>query len=465
MDLNDIETEEIRPLTFNYLFHFILFALIFILHLILFYKIYWISDSFGKLFLFGTYFGIIYFIFPIIPIFLILFRNFKLKRIIIFRKLTLLFLLLTIIIGLIISTVVLINTLNSKLFCKECPFNLSSISHLNSIFQSYYGGSSRQDIVKDKCKSRRCTLDSVKIDDEYPYIYLCNYDPSSDINEDNEVYKRILPDGTEISVDYELICSPLGISYSGIYYENSELYDYLNLCYSTTEFYYCKRFNKPQKVYDLDLKSTCPETSYLFLLYIICVLIIIIDLIISLLPWGVEYVSLKRIIQIMSTTRRKANSNNSTAKSSVVSNAEESFKKERTLFLFSPNNIYENIVINIYNNNNNNNDNNNINNNNIINNNKGIKESTNQLIDNNNEKIKNQENIIPFIALENSERVEMKKNLVIDTDNNNPNILSINVYNKHQNPNENIINTDTPNIPNKDHLSLRDRIEAKDKNN
>ena len=192
-------------------------------------------------------------------------------------------------------------------------------------------------------------------------------------------------------------------------------------------------------------------------------MIIIIDLIISLLPWGVEYVSLKRIIQIMSTTRRKANSNNSTAKSSVVSNAEESFKKERTLFLFSPNNIYENIVINIYNNNNN--DNNNINNNIINNNNKGLKESTNQLIDNNNEKIKNQENIIPFIALENSERVEMKKNLVIDTDNNNPNILSINVYNKHQNPNENIINTDTPNIPNKDHLSLRDRIEAKGKKN
>ena len=199
MDLNEIEQEEIRPLICNYLFHFILYILIFILHIIIYTKIFWISDIFEKLYFLGTFFGIIYFIFPIFPILMILFRNFQLKRITIIKKASLILLIISIVIGILISVVISINTLNSKIFYLECPFSLT-LSNLNHIFQSYYDKSNNQDEIKDNCKSRRCILDSVNQEKEYPYIYLCNYNPSYEFEEEEDkIYTRYLPNNTEIN--------------------------------------------------------------------------------------------------------------------------------------------------------------------------------------------------------------------------------------------------------------------------
>ena len=56
-------------------------------------------------------------------------------------------------------------------------------------------------------------------------------------------------------------------------------------------------------------------------------------IIISILSWGVKYFSLKEIVTLLSAFRRKSNSNNLTARSSQISNADENFKKEKTLVL------------------------------------------------------------------------------------------------------------------------------------
>lgn len=413
MDINSIEQEEIRPLIFNYIFHFLLFILIFILHIIVLFKIYWTSLIFNKLYIFGMYFGIIYFLFPIFPILFICLKNFKLKKIILFKKLSLILFIISLIIGLLISIIILINTLNSKLFCQECPFNIS-LEHLNYIFNSYYDHNPSLDEIKDKCKSKRCILDSEKLNEEYPYDYLCNYDPSSDFEEGE--YKRNLPDGREISVNNQLICSDITTSYSSIVFAHGELPKYLRLCYYATEFYYCRRFNKPSKIYELDIDISCPDTSYLFLLYILCALIIIIDIIIAMLPWAVEYISLKRIIQILRSGRRKPNSNNSTAKSSVASEVGESFKKERTLILVSPLNNENNNIINIKNKNNNKDDNN----------------LSNQLNNNINQNTGE-------IILGSSERVGLKDNLARNQANNNQNYNSINVLLSNNQNEENIV--------------------------
>ena len=145
MEIHNLEQEEIRPLIFNYLFHFILFILIFIINLIMHKKIFWITNILSSLFVFGTYFEILYFIFPTIPFILILCKRFKLKLIIIFEKISIIFLFASLIIGLLLSAVVMINAINSKIFCKECPFSLS-LSHLNHIFSNYYGKNIDQDI-------------------------------------------------------------------------------------------------------------------------------------------------------------------------------------------------------------------------------------------------------------------------------------------------------------------------------
>ena len=418
MEVHDIEQEEIRPLIFNYLFHFFLFILIFVLHLIIYSKVYWISEIFEKFFITLSFLIIIYFLFPIIPLTMIFLKRFKLKLIHIFKKLSFLFLILSILIGILISVVIFINTLNSKLFCQECPFSWS-ITLLNQVFQKYYGKPTSQNNIKDECKSRRCILDSVDSNEKHPYTYLCNYDASYDFDDDGSI-----------------TCLSVGLNYRAISFQYNELYDYLDLCYYLAEFYYCKRANKPEKMYVLDVGDSCPENNYLFLLYILCVLLIIIDIVISLLPWGVEYVSLKRIIQMMLTGVRKANSNNSTARSSKISN-EVSFKKENTIILVSPIN---------------NDETNSRNNKKLI-----LKDSTNQMLNNSkDEEIKDEIVIKPIKIIQDSERNELKKEL---ENKNNMNINSINVYNKNEASGSIHLSTEINAASNTANPNLKDKIE------
>lgn len=437
------EQEEIRPLIFNYAFHFVLFILIFVLHVVIYVKIYWISSTFLNLYLFGTYFGILYFLYPLIPILLIFLKKFKKKIIIYFKKFSLYILIFSILLGLLNSAVILINTINSKTFCRECPFNLS-IEHLENDFKEYFGKNPDNDEIKDLCKSRRCILNSVEPNNEYPYNYLCNYEPIYDFTEnDDTTYTRILPNKTEITTYKQLICTSVGANFDDqIQFEHQILDDYLHLCYYLSEFYYCKRFNQPEKAYNLELGTSCPEANYLFLLYILSVLIIIIDVVITMLPWGVEYVSLKRIILILETTRRKPNSNNSTAKSSSPSNNEESFKKERTLIIVSP--VEEENIININNVNNSNNNNNN------------IRDSNNPLILINRNENKNNDNLIS------SERPVINR-ISSDNNDNNQNVIFLHTKNKGQN--EVNVATDAHGSILINNINARDRITLVNNNN
>ena len=157
----------------------------------------------------------------------------------------------------------------------------------------------------------------------------------------------------------------------------------------------------------------CPETNYLLLVFILCVLIAIIDIVISALPWGVEYFSLKRIVSILSTARRKANSNNSTARSSQISNDVESFKKEKTpVLIVTPNE---------------NNINENNNNENILNvlqlKNSSLKESKINLISSREEEQNKQKIVNIKLINSNSERKKLvNKNIEIDIRSNNEEI-------------------------------------------
>ena len=324
----ETEQEEIKPLIFNYVFHFILFVLILILHIVIYMKIYWLYPSLSVLFQLGTYINIVYFLYAIFPFILLLKKNYRKKLIIFIKKITFIFLLITALFGLMISIVILINSLNSSTFCRECPFNLN-IAHLNSVIGPYYGKTVSNDDIKDKCSSRRCVLDSENIDEEFPDLYVCNYDPSDEFDSD-ELYKRQFPNGTEITSNKQIKCYTISPNFNNIEFNHIEMHYYLDLCYYYSDFYRCSRFNKPEKYYNLDLNNNCPETNYLILIYILCALIIIMDLVISFLPWGVEFMSLKRIVNILNGGRRKVNSNNSTEKGSEISNDEESFKKEKT---------------------------------------------------------------------------------------------------------------------------------------
>ena len=330
---NRIEQEEIKPLIYNYIFHIALFAVYLVLHIIIKIKTYWIIESFDVIFLLGTYFNILYFVYPIFPLTILLKKIYKKNILYIIKIMTLILLIVTLIFGLILFDIFLINAIKSKLFCRECPFNLG-IDHLNNVFGPYYDRSRDDDKIKDLCLSRRCVLDHVNYYDDYPYSYLCNYDPTDEFDDD-ETYSRQKPNGQKIATKKLLTCLPVYPNYNTIRFAHSELISYLNLCYYYSDFYRCKRFNKP-KNYQMDLDSTCPESNYLLIVYIICVLIVIMDIILSLLPWGIEFITFKKLLYILSSTRRKTDSHNSTARSSEISQDSESFKKEKTPVLILP---------------------------------------------------------------------------------------------------------------------------------
>ena len=328
-----IEQDEIKPLIYNYIFHIVLFIIYLALHIIIQIYTYWVIKSFDTIFLLGTYFNILYLIFPIFPLIIIFKRLYKKNIIYIVKMMTLILLIITLIFGLILFVIFLINAIKSKLFCKECPFNLG-LDHLNKVFGPYYGKSRNNDDLKDLCISRRCVLDHVNYYDDYPYSYLCNYDPSDEFDDD-ETLVREKPNGYKVNVNHQLTCQPVYPNYNSILFTHSELISYLDLCYYYSDFYRCKRFNKP-KNYKLDLDEECPESNYLLLVYIMCVIIVVMDIIISLLPWGIEYITFKKILIYLSTNRRKTDSHNSTARSSEISQEDESFKKEKTPVLIHP---------------------------------------------------------------------------------------------------------------------------------
>ena len=331
---HETEQEEIRPLIFNYVFHVILYVLIFVMHLIMYNKVFWIFSSLSILYLIGSYLNILYLIFPVYPLILIILKKYKKRIIQSLKKITLILLIITITFGLMASIAILVNSINSKVFCRECPFNLG-LTHLNAVFGDYYNTVPDEDEIKYQCTSRRCVLDREEPDEKYPFIYLCNYDPTEEFDFD-DTYKRQFQNGTEVTTNIQLKCQSVTAYYEMINFKNSEMRSYLNLCYYLADFYVCQRFNKPEKYYNLDLELSCPETNYILLIFIFSVLIIIIDVVISLLPWGVEYMSLKRIIIVLSESRRKVNSVNSTARSSQISNDDGSFKKDKTPVLIVP---------------------------------------------------------------------------------------------------------------------------------
>jgi len=59
--------------------------------------------------------------------------NYKKRIIQSLKKITLILLIITITFGLMASIAILVNSINSKVFCRECPFNLG-LAHLNAVF-------------------------------------------------------------------------------------------------------------------------------------------------------------------------------------------------------------------------------------------------------------------------------------------------------------------------------------------
>ena len=297
MEENKEENENYKKLKCHYLLHIIIFIIILSTHVLIYFKVYWIKQIIGLLFIYFSLVEILYILIPGISlIFLRLRKQFKLKHLEILKKISILFLIISIAIGIFFSILVIINTIYGKVFRNECPFNLEE-KFILSFSESFKVEEDNE--LKDKCQERICLLYDYKENDKYPYKYLCNYNSEKDFGEKlGNPYVRILSNGTELKTYSQIKCNIFGQFYIYDYnIQNNEIiYQFLDICYYLGDFYSCERFEEPKK-YDISTLDECPGENYIFILGILCVYIIAADIIISFIPWSIENKSYNSLME------------------------------------------------------------------------------------------------------------------------------------------------------------------------
>ena len=325
--------EQLNHLNYKYISHLILIIIIIVTHIILYFFIKWPNKIIHNIFIYSSIFQIICFIFSLTQCILINIKKHK-SKLKIHIKIAKIFLIISIIFGLFFSILIIINTINVKNFCLECPFNLSNnyfFLKFNEIFQE----NQEKSEIKNKCNKKRCILNIYNPDSKYQYEYLCNYNPEKEFGEKfSEQYSRKLLNGTEIKSYKQVECNILEPMYRNVRFDEEIIYNYLDICYFLTDFYYCNRFDEPKKYEIKD--EECPNDNYFFLMGLICVSIIIFDLFLSFIPWYIENKSYKNLIEEIdnhnnqkSSNEKKNKENNENNINNINNNSRESKDNEK----------------------------------------------------------------------------------------------------------------------------------------
>ena len=368
-------SSNIKSLKLNYIIHFILHGLTIIYNFILIIEIFWIKNLLYTIYFWICIFVILYILIPIIPFVYLLVKKITKKYIKIFKKLSVTFCALVLFTGLSLTILLMINTLQSQDFCRECPFALPA-SYVNNIYSDYLSKVINENDLQDICKNRRCIFNNKILDSDYSYEYICNYNPEGE-------FDKIRNESNTNQTIQQIICHKMdsNSNYNNYYFKEKNINYFLDMCNSIGEYYICQRMTEPKK-YSFKDNFVCPNKTYLIKLFIFSLLSVILNLIVSFIPWKIEYSKYKFII--LSFNRRNIRegnkSLNSTQNASKIQKekVEESFKKQPTETIIVYNETEGNMVTKINNNNDDRNDNtNNIENNNDI---------DNSIDDNNNKK-------------------------------------------------------------------------------
>ena len=327
----------IKNLRINYIFHLVLYVIIIIFNFILLIELLWLNSLTYYLYLSLCIFGILYFLIPIIPFIYVILKKLTKKSINIFKIVTIIFCALVFISGLGFIIILMINGLLSTDFCLECPFNLKD-SYVNNLYEDFVNNNFINDKkFKEQCTNRRCIFNNKIMENQYPYEYMCNYDPSDEFDK--------IKNSTQSNVTINQIeCRRIDNDYTNYNFEQKEIYKFLEMCNSFNEFYFCQRINEP-KYYSIDENFKCPKENYMTIFVALTMFSIFLNLVIGFLLWRAEYIKYKElIIYLTDNNRAKSNSLNSTQNLSKVKKDEidESFKKEQTQIIIVYNETEEN---------------------------------------------------------------------------------------------------------------------------
>ena len=285
--------EEIRSMKIIYSFHFIFYIILGILHSLLIVQIFWDNKIYRKLFISFSIIDFIILFYPIIPLYLMYRIILKKNLAKIFKLISLIFLIFTIVIGIIINIFFWLNLKSTESFFKECPYNINDIKMFLT-----------EENSSQKCAKRRCILESINNSGGgYPYNYICNYNSQNEFEIDPNVqYPVKLNDGTIHYLKYSIQCekkSSIKELFTNNNNINNEIYIYLEKCWDNHDlngFYLCQRYELPKK-FEVNEDYKCPKkTNYNIILYLSGIFLIVFDLIIALIIWSLDYKSYSRIL-------------------------------------------------------------------------------------------------------------------------------------------------------------------------
>ena len=283
--------QEIRSMQIAYSFHFVFYIILGVEHILIILKIFWNNNNIKKIFFSCSIIDLVILFYPIIP--LILMYRIILKKNLtkLFKILSLIIIIISIILGIIITVSFWINLKSTTDFYKECPYNLNDISLIL-----------KEENSSKRCNKRRCILIS-KINYEGYYNYICNYNSAKDFEVEPGVqYPYQEEDGTTSYLkDYikceqktsieELFNDKININ------SNNDIYKYTQKCWNNNEFYLCERYELHDK-FDVSKNYKCPKENYNVILYICGIFLIALDIILSFIPWSFDYKSYSRIISM-----------------------------------------------------------------------------------------------------------------------------------------------------------------------
>ena len=283
--------QEIRSMQIAYSFHFVFYIILGVEHILIILKIFWNNNNIKKIFFSCSIIDLVILFYPIIP--LILMYRIILKKNLtkLFKILSLIIIIISIILGIIITVSFWINLKSTTDFYKECPYNLNDISLIL-----------KEENSSKRCNKRRCILIS-KINYEGYYNYICNYNSAKDFEVEPGVqYPYQEEDGTTSYLkDYikceqktsieELFNDKININ------SNNDIYRYTQKCWNNNEFYLCERYELHDK-FDVSKNYKCPKENYNVILYICGIFLIALDIILSFIPWSFDYKSYSRIISM-----------------------------------------------------------------------------------------------------------------------------------------------------------------------
>jgi hypothetical protein len=260
--------KKVKFIQLIYFLHSLLYIIFDLIHILIYYKIFWYSKISKNLFHIEI---LIFFGFIAIPIILvILLFTLKLNKKLfeIFHLLSKFLFTLYFFNGFLMSLVICHNCISLSSFFYYCPYNFEN-NDIPKIFDNFEMKDNKE--IKKRCNYRRCFINNEYLNNNhFIYNFVCNFNDE----------------------DKMIDCSSMEENKEKI---SDELTKYVHYCNSYTKMYNCHRKNN-FIIYNIPYYYKCPNKSDIYRSFIASFFIIFIDEFISSIPWIIEYYLFYEII-------------------------------------------------------------------------------------------------------------------------------------------------------------------------